>query len=480
MAALPHTVLVVARDPTAVLDSLGSIAREQPVETITALGEALVRVQGARCSLVVVDGEGFSGVEAVCEQMARLDVPVIAIVSDLAEAGRLTRAQASAVLPRGRRIVGLQPVARRLSARTDAVDAKEQRLRDLERASQMLRGQVRTMLDFQSRQEHEVRTPLGIIRNFAHNLRDGLDGPLNEEQAVSVDAIVRSAEQLVAVVATQTNSAPNLPAITDDLIQGAVPERRWRRRTEEDFGELCRGVTAMFDDDARRFALRLTFTVEEGLPKLWVDRARITQVLTNLIGNSMKFTPRGGAVTVSVRAEAPAALGAALRRLVSELRLTVANTGPSIPEDELEAIFEKNIRGRDAESSGTPGSGIGLSVAREMVVAHGGRIWAENPDVGGVAFQVMLPVDLRTRRVGRNIAVVPDDEALLELVGGLDALRPGGLTVTEGTAEAALTGLLGGEVALILAGSSKIESLRALLRARAEDAGEVLEASSET
>jgi signal transduction histidine kinase len=439
---LPHAILVVARDPDPVLRSLGPLAEQHPVESVEALAEALVRVQGARCSVAILDGHGFAGVEAVCEQLARLDVPVIALVDDLAEAGRLTRAQAAAVLPRGRRVAGLEAVARRLIAGHDAVDAREQRVRDLERASQMLRGQVRTMLDFQSRQEHEVRTPLGIIRNFAHNLRDGLDGPLNDEQQQSVDAIVRAAEQLVSVVATQTNSAPNLPAITDDLLAGGGAGQRRSRRSQEDLGAVTASVAELFEDDARRSRLTLTCTVEPDLPKLWLDRARITQVLTNLLANAIKFTPAGGEVAVTVRSEAPAALGPALRRFGSELRLTVTNTGPGIPEDELETIFERNRRGRGALQSGTPGSGIGLSVARELVQAHGGRIWASNPD-GGLAFHVVLPVDLRTRRVGRNIAVLPDEEAMLELIGGLDALRPGGLTVSEGTAEEALTGLLG-------------------------------------
>jgi signal transduction histidine kinase len=105
------------------------------------------------------------------------------------------------------------------------------------------------------------------------------------------------------------------------------------------------------------------------------DRERVLQVLSNLVGNAIAFTPPGGRVTVRARASGP------------EIVVSVADTGPGIPEDHQRLIFDRFWKSR---SSGQ-GSGLGLSIAKGIVEAHGGRIWVESSPGEGATFLFTLP-----------------------------------------------------------------------------------------
>ena len=106
------------------------------------------------------------------------------------------------------------------------------------------------------------------------------------------------------------------------------------------------------------------------------DEARITQIITNLLTNAAKFTPPGGQVTLTTRADCASA------------RLTVADTGPGIPPADLPHIFERFWRGPAASRSG---SDIGLAVAAELAAAHGGTVTAASPPGSGAVFTLTLP-----------------------------------------------------------------------------------------
>jgi len=121
---------------------------------------------------------------------------------------------------------------------------------------------------------------------------------------------------------------------------------------------------------------RITLAVESiDSPKVKVDPERMLRVLTNLIDNATKFTPVGGAITIRTE------------RRDAEVLITVRDTGPGIATDHLPHVFDRYWKGRPASQVGT---GLGLYIAKGIVAAHGGRIWAES-STGGARLSFTLP-----------------------------------------------------------------------------------------
>lgn len=130
--------------------------------------------------------------------------------------------------------------------------------------------------------------------------------------------------------------------------------------------------------EAKRIRLEAKFNHE--LPAINADGERILQVLRNLIGNALKFTPESGVVTVSAA------------RTNGEVEVRVADTGPGIPRDSLATIFDKYRQGNIPGYGRIPGSGLGLAFVRHIITSHGGRVWADSESRQGSTFIFVLPV----------------------------------------------------------------------------------------
>jgi signal transduction histidine kinase len=127
-------------------------------------------------------------------------------------------------------------------------------------------------------------------------------------------------------------------------------------------------------------------SVADGLPEVDVDPTRIRQVLANLLSNAVRHTPAGGEVRVTAEpttatATAPAPVAG------NDVRFVVTDSGPGFPAESLASVFERFTRSADSR-----GSGLGLSIARDLVVAHGGSISAANGQAGGAAIEFTVPV----------------------------------------------------------------------------------------
>jgi histidine kinase len=117
------------------------------------------------------------------------------------------------------------------------------------------------------------------------------------------------------------------------------------------------------------------------LPKILADADRLSQVLLNLVGNALQYTPAGGKVTLSAR------------RQGEEVQVNVQDTGIGIAAEHLPHVFDRFYRADRSRARVSGGSGIGLTIARHLVVAHGGRIWAESPGEGqGSTLMFTMPV----------------------------------------------------------------------------------------
>ena len=145
----------------------------------------------------------------------------------------------------------------------------------------------------------------------------------------------------------------------------------------------------LFKAQAATSGISLQQEAAEKLPPVYADRHRILQVLSNLIGNAMKFTPSGGTIH----------FGAETRD--SEVLFTVSDTGPGIPQEHLGDIFNPYWQAKRAERMG---AGLGLPIARGIVEAHGSRIWVESEPGKGTRFYFTLPVAEANRSVSAPLA----------------------------------------------------------------------------
>jgi histidine kinase len=146
-------------------------------------------------------------------------------------------------------------------------------------------------------------------------------------------------------------------------------------------------VEQALDPIAGAFAekkITLDIQTPEDLPDVQADPAGIGSALTNLLTNALKYTPCGGRVKVAVGIEG------------DSVAFSVADTGPGIPEQYASRIFDKFFR--VPTNGGPPGAGLGLSITKTIIAAHGGRIDFTCPDTGGSVFRICLPIPVPTQR----------------------------------------------------------------------------------
>lgn len=212
---------------------------------------------------------------------------------------------------------------------------------------------------------HELRTPLTAVKGYLEGLMDGVlpaDPETYEQIHSEIDRLQRLVNDLqelsrVEAGAIQLNLAP-------------VPPERLIERIQSTFGR-------QFEDKN----IQLVTDVETGLPNLFVDKDRIIQVLTNLAGNALQYTPNGGKVSISVRREK------------SEILFAVKDTGIGISTEQLTFIFNRFYRTDKSRNRASGGSGIGLTIAKALVQAHQGKIWAESNGEGkGSTFSFLIPL----------------------------------------------------------------------------------------
>ncbi len=229
-------------------------------------------------------------------------------------------------------------------------------------------GSDRTRTGFLHTASYELRTPLTTITGYCHLLRQT---DLSHAQREDVRVIADASAQLLAHVDEIL-----------DLSRIEAGEESPLQLAPVDLGAVAREEMAGHTDrTAPGVQSRLEIT--DGLPPVRADRARVKQVVANLVGNALKFTETGWvelrvAPTTETLRGGPA------------VHLSVQDTGPGIPAVELEAIFVEFHR--VAEQRAVAGTGLGLAIARRLVERHGGRLWAESIPGEGSTFHLLLPV----------------------------------------------------------------------------------------
>ncbi len=233
--------------------------------------------------------------------------------------------------------------------------------------------------EFVSLVSHELRTPLTSIIGFISLILDGKTGKINQKQHESLSRAHRQSKRLAALI-NDLLDVSRIEAGRIELKQEQV-EIDWiaERRIEE------------LRPQADEKAISLFLKAQSNLPSMIADADRIGQIFVNLIGNAIKFTPDNGKVTVRISQSQQNG------SLAEGVHVEVVDTGPGIPTEEREKVFDK-FRQLGSVQTRQPygGTGLGLSIAAGIVEAHGGRLWVDAGDNGmGSNFQFFIPLEKR-------------------------------------------------------------------------------------
>ncbi|MCX7791931.1 MAG: HAMP domain-containing histidine kinase [Chloroflexaceae bacterium] len=209
---------------------------------------------------------------------------------------------------------------------------------------------------------HELRTPLSIIKGRLEGIQDGV----YRAEAEQIDGLL--------------DKVALLERLIEDLRLLALADAGQLALHVEPVNplQLLEDARASFAHQAeeRNIAMRVE---AEAVPELTVDPQRIAQVLGNLVNNALRHTPAGGMVTLAVRAGP------------SEALFEVRDTGSGIAPEDLPRIFDRFYRADPSRARVSGGAGLGLAIARRLVEAHGGRIWAESTPGQGATVRFTLP-----------------------------------------------------------------------------------------
>ena len=253
------------------------------------------------------------------------------------------------------KIVGFLRVAK------DVTEKKryERRLKELDKLKS----------DFVSNVSHELRTPLTAIKGSVDNMLDGLTGDLNEKQNRYLVRVKSNADRLARLI--------------NDLLDLSRIEAGIKlKRTNLSLPTVAREVVESLGSVAAEKLISFEIECPDVNLTAWADPDRIVEVLTNLIGNAIKFTPTNGKVTLC------------LKRSGNEwVKISVADTGPGIPSDEANRIFDKFYQVTQPEKQKAMGTGLGLSITKALVEMHGGKIWLESEVGKGSIFSFILPAE---------------------------------------------------------------------------------------
>ncbi len=239
--------------------------------------------------------------------------------------------------------------------------------------------QLRLKDQLLSHVSHELRTPLTAIHQFITIPLDGLAGPLSEQQRDCLATALRNVDQLTRLIGDLLDSARlETGKIKIDARPLALPGV---------IGDAIRSL----ESTAGERGVKLRDRCPAELPPVLADASRVRQVLYNLIDNAIKFSPARGTVTV----EATVTAGSPGLACV-----TVTDTGRGLSEAVQKRLFQRQFQEERNDEAGRQGLGLGLYISREIVMRHGGSIWAENAAGAGARFSFTLPLVGAAERAG--------------------------------------------------------------------------------
>jgi signal transduction histidine kinase len=243
-----------------------------------------------------------------------------------------------------------------------------ERTQELSIANHRLKELDRLKSAFVSNVSHELRTPLTAVEGLSDNMLDGLTGPLNDKQVRYISGIKESAERLARLI--------------DDLLDLAIIEsgRLELKPTSFSVVSLIDEVTDTLRPVAEEKSIHLETDPQDPNLTIWADRDKVIQVMTNLIGNAVKFTPVAGRVKITVENDG-----------AGWVQVSVDDTGPGIEPEAADRIFEEFYQSSQRNGEKSKGVGLGLAISKKLVEMHGGKIWVRSAMGAGSTFFFTMP-----------------------------------------------------------------------------------------
>jgi len=249
---------------------------------------------------------------------------------------------------------------RKVAERTQELLIANERLKELDKMKSY----------FVSNVSHELRTPLTAIKGSVDNMLDGLTGLLNDKQVRYIRRMKTNTDRLARLI-TDLLDLSVIEAGRVELKPASLP----LVSLVQEVTETLRPVA-----EEKLIHLELEVALSDNALTVWADRDKVTQVLTNLIGNALKFTPPQGNAYVAVH-----------KNDSQWVRVSVTDAGPGIPPEETGRIFDAFYQLVQAGGPKTRGTGLGLAIAKSLVEMHGGKIWVESEVGKGSTFSFTLP-----------------------------------------------------------------------------------------
>ncbi len=257
-----------------------------------------------------------------------------------------------------------------LKKTTTSIVSLEMEVVERKKAEEEAKKAVQIKSEFISMVSHELRTPLTVIKEGIAMTLDGLAGPLNDEQRDFLVAAKRNVDRLTRLI----NNILDFQKLESGKVDFNIEK--------DDINEVIKVVQKELAYQAKEKGLDLILKLGENLPMIKFDRDKITQVLMNLINNSIKFTDKGS-ITISTTQEG------------NVIGVSVKDTGIGIEKKEIPRLFHKFEQVSKTEDKRTGGTGLGLAISKEIIVIHKGKIWVESELGRGATFYFVLPVKER-------------------------------------------------------------------------------------
>lgn len=241
-----------------------------------------------------------------------------------------------------------------------------ERERALRKANELLTEKDRLKSEYVLRVTHDIKEHLAAIQGCLEPVAEGITGLLNAGQK---DLITRAGARAGKLIL---------------FVKALLEITRIRLAKEMEMSYFSVRITVenavnLVDVEARNKGIKISYSVDGNVDKIKGAQVYIEETLVNLLANSVKYTPEGGKIDISVKDED------------GSISFAVADTGIGISKNEIPRVFEEFYRGSNAKEIERDGTGLGLSIAKQIVERHNGKIWAESEEGKGSTFYVMLP-----------------------------------------------------------------------------------------